>query len=217
MSKILTTLLLFISIISYGQVSESPRPMSLGLNNALTVSLTGVSVGDAERIWKKYASQFDGSSKWNKKAQELFIDKASINTIGENTVDLYSKAEKVGDDVLFSVWFDLGGAFLSSTAHADKYSAASEVMVDFSREVEKFKTQEKLENEESKLKSLSGNMKDLTRDKEGYEKDIKKAEEKIAELKGKIEQNLKDQAAKQAEIDAQQSVIETVKTTLSKI
>ena len=104
--------------------------------------------------------------------------------------------------MLFSVWFDLGGAFLSSTAHADKYPAASEVMVDYYREVEKYKTQEKLENEESKLKSLNGNLKDLTRDKENHEKDIKKAEEKIAELKAKIDQNVKDQAAKQAEIDA---------------
>ncbi len=217
MSKILITLFLFFSLYSFGQVSEGMKPMSRGNNNALTVSLSGVSVNEAEKIWKKYVDKYDGRDKWNKKAKELFIDNASISTIGDNTVDLYSKAETMGDGVLFSVWFDLGGAYLSSIAHADKYVAASEVLSGYYREVEKYKTEQKLDNEENKLKDLTGNMKDLARDKESYEKDIKKAEEKINDLRARIEQNNKDQAAKQAEIDAQRSVVDGVKSTLGKI
>lgn len=40
--------------------------MSQGNNNALVVSLVGVSQNDAEKIWKKYMDEFGGKSKFNK-------------------------------------------------------------------------------------------------------------------------------------------------------
>jgi len=207
----------FIPGLMIAQVSEGGKPMTQGTNNALTVTLNGISVSDAEKIWKNYIGPFDGKSKYNKKANELFVDNASIASVSPNTIDLYSKAEKVGNDVNFSVWFDLGGAYLSSIAHPDRYPAAVEVMKGYLREISRFKTNEQLKEEEKKLDKLNSSLKDLTRDKEGYEKDIKKAEDKITESKSKIDQNIKDQAAKQAEIDAQRSVIDKVKSDLDKI
>ncbi|MBK6374550.1 MAG: hypothetical protein IPF67_15795, partial [Saprospiraceae bacterium] len=81
------------------QVSEGLRSMSQGNNNALVVSLVGVSQNDAEKIWKKYMDEFGGKSKFNKKSGELYTDNASLPTISENTVDVYGKAEKLGDDI----------------------------------------------------------------------------------------------------------------------
>ena len=106
---------------------------------------------------------------------------------------------------------------MTSITQPEKFSAASEILSGFYREVEKFKTEQKWEAEEKKLKSLSSDMKDIIRDRESDEKDIKKAEAKIAELKAKIMENLKTQATKQSEIDAQQIVVDGVKATLGKM
>ena len=199
------------------QVSEGLRSMSQGNNNALVVSLVGVSQNDAEKIWKKYMDGFGGKSKFNKKSGELFTDNASLPTISENTVDVYGKAEKLGDDIIFASWFDLGGAYLSNAAHPERYKAGSDIMIGFLKEIERFKISESLKVEERKLDKLNGNLKDLVRTNESLAKDIKKAEEKIADAKLKIEQNTKDQAAKQSEIDAQKALVDGVKSNLEKI
>ena len=217
MKNIILVICLLFSFRMFSQVSESLRPMSQGNNNSLTVSFNGISTNDAEKIWKKYVDQFGGKSKYNKKAKELFTDNASIGSISENTLDIYSKAEKLGDDVLFTAWFDLGGAYLSSAAHPTKYPAASDLMMGYIKEVNKFRKNELLKEEEKKLESLNGNLKDINRDKDNYEKEIKKAEEKIADYKSKIEQKMKDQSAKQAEIDAQKTVVDGVRSNLEKI
>lgn len=214
------TILLILLLSSFkltAQVSESLRPMSQGNNNSLTVSFNGISTNDAERIWKKYVDQFGGKSKYTKKAKELFVDNASIGSINDNTIDIYSKAEKLGDDVIFTVWFDLGGAYLSSAAHPTKYPAASDLMSGYIKEVNRFKTSEKLKEEEKKLSGLESDLKDMNRDKENYEKEIKKAEERIADYRSKIEQKVKDQSAKQAEIESQKTAVDGVKSTLDKI
>lgn len=217
MNKLILFLCTFLPLLATAQVTESSKVMSQGSNNALTVSLTDISVSDAEKVWKDFAKTFGGKIKYNKKEKEYFVDDASVPSVSTNTIDLYSKAEKVGTEVAYSVWFDLGGGYLSSTSNAAMYSNAVSFMKDFLREVERFKINEQLKIEMKSLEKLNDNLKSLTRDKEGYEKDIKKAEEKITESKAKIEQNIKDQASKQSEINAQQSKIDKIKSDLSKL
>ncbi|HQN57849.1 MAG TPA: hypothetical protein PLR24_11470, partial [Saprospiraceae bacterium] len=80
-----------------------------------------------------------------------------------------------------------------------------------------FKINEQLKVEMKALDKLNDNLKSLTRDKDGYEKDIKKAEDKITESRAKIEQNVKDQANKQTEINTQQAKIDKIKADLQKL
>lgn len=84
-------------------------------------------------------------------------------------------------------------------------------MNDFVREINRFKLNEHLKTEMNKISKMNNDLKKLVSDKDSYEKDIKKAEEKIVDAKAKIEQNIKDQAAKQAEISTQQAAIDKVK------
>ena len=102
-------------------------------------------------------------------------------------------------------------------AHPERYKAGSDIMIGFLKEIERFKISESLKVEERKLDKLNGNLKDLVRTNESLAKDIKKAEEKIADAKLKIEQYTKDQAAKQSEIDAQKALVDGVKSNLEKI
>ncbi len=217
MNKLILFLCSFFPLLASAQVTESVKAMSQGSNNALSVSLADISVSDAEKVWKDFAKTFSSKIKYNKKEKEYFVDDASVPSVSPNTIDLYSKAEKVGNEVAFSVWFDLGGGYLSSASNAAMYSNAVSFMKDYMKEVERFKINEQLKVEMKALDKLNDNLKSLTRDKDGYEKDIKKAEDKITESRAKIEQNVKDQANKQTEINTQQAKIDKIKADLQKL
>ncbi|MCO6460021.1 MAG: hypothetical protein J5I59_01350 [Saprospiraceae bacterium] len=213
-------LFLFIFIIPFfltAQVSESVLPMSQGSYNSLTITLKDISQKDAENVWKDYMKSLGNKTKYLRKEKEYFVDDASVPQISSSTIDIYSKSEKTGNDILFTVWFDLGGGYLTSKSQPEKYTAAVTMLNDYQREISRFKTNELLKTEEKTLSQLNSDLKRLVNDKEDYEKEIKKAEERIASYKAKIEQNIKDQSAKQTEITKQQAVVEKVKTDLSKI
>ena len=51
--------------------------------------------------------------------------------MGNNTVDIYAKWEKITDgETKLIMAFDLGGAFLSSSKQADQYSVAKDIVRD---------------------------------------------------------------------------------------
>lgn len=50
MNKLILFLCTFLPLLAAAQVTESSKVMSQGSNNALTVSLTDISVSDAEKV-----------------------------------------------------------------------------------------------------------------------------------------------------------------------
>lgn len=199
------------------QVTEVASPMSAGNNNSLSVIINGLEPKTVEDLWKNYVKKFDGKDKYNRKAKELFIDNATIKTISDNTVDIYSKAEKAGDATQLTAWFDLGGAYLSSSAHPERYPAGVAIMNDFLKETERYKVNNILKDAEKTLSKLEDDKKGMEKDVSGWEKDIKKAEEKIADWRKDIEKSKADQEKKQAEIEKQKAEIERIKSDLSRI
>jgi hypothetical protein len=215
--KLIFFLFTILPCVAWAQVSEGVKAMSQGSNNALTVTLSDIRANDVDAVWKDYMKTMGNKTKYQRKEKEYFVDDASMPEISKSTVDIYSKTEESGKDVQFSVWFDLGGGYLSSSGQPDQYKAAVNVMNDFVREINRFKLNEHLKTEMNKISKMNNDLKKLVSDKDSYEKDIKKAEEKIVDAKAKIEQNIKDQAAKQAEITTQQAAIDKVKSDLDKI
>ena len=199
------------------QVTESMSPMSIGTKNSLSVIVTGLEPKTVEDIWEKFAKKFDGKDKYNRKIKELFIDNATIKTISDNTIDIYSKAEKAGDATQFTVWFDLGGAYLNSQDHPDRYTSGVALMNDFLKETERYKVNNNLKDAEKALSKLEDQKNGMEKDVKGWEKDIQKAEEKIEGWKKDIEKSKNDQQNKQAEIEKQKTEIELIKSDLSKI
>jgi len=222
MNKLLTITLLFLAIFlinnkSYSQaVEESERAMSKGLNNALIVHIPNASAKVADKVWKKYSKDFKGKTKKDRKSNEWFTDDGKITGIGgSNTIDIYTQISENGDAVSMSAWFDLGGAFLSSFDHADAYNSAYDMLLDYAREVGKEMTEIELKNEEKELKHLDGELKKLAKAKEGYERDIENAKERIRQAEQNIENNLVEQDNTIKAIDQQKEVIEGVKVKLS--
>lgn len=209
---------LFLANSISAQVREQTRAMSLGNESALVIRMPDVDAKLVEEVWQNYLKDaYRGKTKWNRKEKEWFTDDVSITAIGgSNTVDLYTVIEQTGNDVELAMWCDLGGVFLSSASHRDRYEEAEEMLERFSMEVAKASVQVNLDQEEKKLKDLENEFQKLQKDNERLHKEIEKAEETIRKAREDISKNEKDQEAALKSIDTQKEAVEEVKKRLKK-
>ncbi len=193
------------------ELKEMDRLMSQGQKNSFSVVIDGLSKKDIEKSWGKYIKNHDTKSKWDKKKNEYFADNAKVRDISDNTIDIFSQLNEVGNRVELTVWMDLGGAFLSSNDHPQKVKEGEAFILKFATNMEKKRVDNFRKREEDKLGDLRGDLKDLQKDKGKLEKDIEDYEKKIAEAKKKIETNVANQSIKEEEIKVQEVYVEKVK------
>ena len=192
--------------------------MSQGKNNALTILLKRTDKKEIEKNLEKFLKKnYDGKTKRNKKSGEIFSDNSKIDKMSSNTVDIYAIVDEAGEDTQLTVWFDLGGAYLSSAIHTDRFPAGEKVLNDFALTVSKAQVEEELKSQKKSLGKLEGDLKDLEKDEKKLHKDIKEWEEKIAKAKKEIEEKQLAQKNKVKEIETQKQVVKDVETTLKKL
>jgi hypothetical protein len=197
-------------------VEETSYSFSTGKQNCLKVPVYEANENDVKKIWAKKMKSF--KAKVSKQKGEIFADNALVKDISDNTIDIYAKTEQTKDNLVYLyVAFNLGGAYLNSSDHADMYKVAEKMLKKFSKDIsvdvlsEKLKEQEKiLKKKIGEKESLEKRNKNLKEDIEHYKEKIKKAEEEIKENEAKKEDKVK-------EIEAQQKVVDELKTKLSKI
>jgi valyl-tRNA synthetase len=220
MRKAILLSLIFVfvaSVFATAQVRESQRKMNQGTNNAMVLNLPDVEEKFIKKLWEDYMDDFyDVKTKRVRKAKEYLSDNAEIAAIGGNTpIDVYAYFEGDKEDVELTVWFDLGGAYLSSTDHPDRYKEAEKMLMRFALEVAKESTKLELEDQEDMLKDLEKDLAKLKKDNDRYHKTIENAKKKIAEAEDDIEQNEKDQVSMQAKIEEQLKAVEAVRKKLN--
>lgn len=201
------------STTSQAQVMEGKRLMSLGQYNALSVDLPHTKKGEVEKAWTKYMKEFGHKTKRNV-SQEVFVDNATIAAMSRNTVDIFATINEKGEDTELVVWFDLGGAFLSSEMHTDRYPVAEKMLWDFCMRVSKTAVEEELNTQEVQLQKLSDKLLRLRQEKQSLEKDIMEYAEKIAEARRQIEGVTKEYNTAKEERMAQETAVENVKSKL---
>ncbi len=194
------------------QIAEQEKTMSQGLHNALVLELPDCQDKFVDKLWKKYLKDYKGGkTKKVKKEPELFTDDVQIPAIGgANTVDLYTRIRENGDDVFLSLWVDLGGAYLNSAEHPDRYLEGEKLLMRFALEVTKEKIKIEIKNEEDKLKDFERTLKKLERANDNYHRDIEQAKEKIKKAEDNIEKNVQEQDSTRKQIEDQQEVVRKV-------
>ena len=202
----------------FAYIKEEEKLMSQGERNALVMEIAAKD-GLVEDQWKDFLNSFKAKPKWMKKEKEWFSDNAIIEEIGgNNPIDIYATIEgSKGDITTISVWFDLGGAFLSSYQHAEKYKQAQKFMSKFNNEVQIALVKKEIEKEEKKLKKEESNLKDLIKDNENLHKDIENYKEKIKKAEADIIKNDKDQKDTQKNIEDQRGVVKKVQSKLEQL
>jgi hypothetical protein len=200
-----------IGISAYAQkikVKESRESIGGGSNNALVVTLSEVSPSEAEEAFRSFMKQYDG--KRSSKDGGIFVDNATIKEIGgNNTVDIYGKAQGKKDDpeITFVIAFDMGGAFLNSSDHKDQYKAAEKIVKDFAVKATKDAIEDKLKAAQKVQSGLEDDQKSLEKDQKHLNNDIEDYKAKIKKAEDDIAKNKTDQDKKKGEIEAQKKVV----------
>ena len=197
------------------KVDESNEHIGNGKNPALVVSIYDATPDEVESKWKSLMKDYKGKMSTN---DGVFADNAVIQSInGNNTIDVYAKAEKVKDgETKLIVAFDLGGAFLSSSMN-DKLKEAKKIVNDFAIKITKDaiagqrKAAEKvLGNLQDEHKDLEKKQEKLNSNVEDYKAKIEDYNKKIKEAQDDLATNKTDQEKKKGEVDAQTKIVEAV-------
>ncbi len=216
-ASLLFMFLMFSIATMFAQIKEGSASMSKGSENAFSIELRQTEAKEVSKAWEKYVKKFKGKVKRDKKSGEIFADDCEIEAMSSNTVDIYSSLRQSGENTTLTVWYDLGGAFLSSSMHGDKIPVVEKMLQEFAISVDRASVEEDLKEQEKILKGLEKDLKGLEKDKEKSEDEIVKCEKKIVEEKEAIKVNLEDQKVKVGEIEAQKKVVEQIRDALKKL
>ena len=209
MNRLFTLLALALASSSIAQttltVTEKVEAVDGVSRNSLSVMIPDASTDDIKKAWKKQLKDLKG--KVSDKTV-IFGDDCESKAMGENTFDVYSVVEEATDEgVRLVAAFDLGGAYLSTTDHPEKYPAAEKILKDFAIAQAKEVVKIEIETSQKILKGFEKDLSGLEKDKSNLEKDIADYEKKIEEAKAAIEKNVAAQANKKSEVEGMKAVI----------
>jgi hypothetical protein len=221
MKRVLLSVLIVLvaTVYSNAQISvqEETISMSQGLQNGFSVELLG-NEEDLGKVWGKHLKEYKGKkAKYNKKTNEYFADNLKIKGISNNTVDVYAVFAPLNDGVRMIVWYDMGGAYLSTEAHGNSAIIGKQIVHDFAAKVKQEQAKMIIAEEAGKLKALEKNMEKLAKDEADIKKGIEELKIKIAKLQETVTNNKTSQTSKQEEIDQQKVILKKAKATLDNI
>lgn len=197
------------------KVDESTERIGNGKNSALVVNIYDATSDEVESKWKSLMKDYKGKMSTS---DGVFADNAVIQSInGNNTIDVYARAEKVKDgETKLIVAFDLGGAYLSSSMN-DKLKEAKIIVKDFAIKTTKEAIAGQRKDAEKALDNLQDDQHDLEKKQaklnssiEDYKAKIEDYNKRIKEAGDDIAKNITDQEKKKAEVDSQKKVVEAV-------
>lgn len=199
------------------KVEEVLENMSKGTQKGLAIEFTEISEDFLWKEFKDWVDKFKGKTKVDKKNNEIFSDDAFLKEISANTFDIYGKIINKGKSQKLIMFIDLGGAFLNTQMHADKYKIMEGYLLEFGKSVIKNDLQNRLEEAENVLKKLEKEKKDLEQEQSKSLKNIEDAKNTIKKEEENIEANKKKQAEKDKQILEQAKVVEGLKNEYQKV
>ncbi len=205
----LLIILVVVSVLSFGQqkieITSGNESFSVGKVDVLKATVFEADRKHVEKSWKKLLKRYCSSVKVK---SEIFADDVLIKKMSDNTVDIYTKINAKTDNVVEIVCaVDLGGAFLSKSAHPEKFKVFETILYDFVVDVSKEAIRDKINEEEKIFSKLDKDQTKLLSDQKNMTNEIEEYKQKIIDNEKAIEKNLKDQEQKKKEIEAQKALI----------
>ena len=118
-------------------------------------------------------------------------------------LDQVNEALALADGIKVAVAIDLGGAYLSSREHNDKYSVFVKKMKAFASRTAAQAMNDKIATEKKIFAALEKDQKNLIKEKEKKEKDIVDAKKEIEDSEKKLVENKSNTEAKSKELAVQ--------------
>jgi len=195
------------------KVKEENEKFSSGSQNCLSVIIYENELDAVDKEFKSLMKDF-GYDKQSSDGDLHFYDNVKFKDLGNNPADVYSKVEKAKEPktVKISVAFDLGGAYMSSSQHKDKYEYFRKMLNEFAVKLTKEAVNEQLKVANKVLSGYEDKQASLEKDNKNLDEDIKSYNEKIKKAQDDIAKNKSDLEVKKKEIEVQKKVTETLKS-----
>ncbi len=199
------------------KVNETSFGFNTGNHHALFVTIFEATSKEVSKAWQKKLRDFKG--KTSEKKGEIFSDNAMIKDFKDNnTVDIYTRFEDTKDgNTKMYVAVDMGGAYLSSSDHAEKYKAMQKILYNFAKKISEDIVNKQMKDASKILSGIETEQKRLEKENADLHKSIENYQEKIKNAEEDIKTNLTNQEAKKKEIENQQKVVNALQEKLKGI
>ncbi len=210
---------LMISATGTAQISECTGVMSKGSHPCFSFTMDNMDERTAFQTFRSHVrSEYRTRVRRDRREDEFTASEVNIMSIHPtNELNIYAKFNEAGGSVEVRVWFEMGDDFISTEKYPQTEEGIIAFMENFKRALVREQTKEILSNQENELQSLERQLRRLKRDKDGYEGDIRDAEEAIKEARKNIEKNLQNQAEAEVSIQNQRNKIEQTKQKLREL
>lgn len=217
MKTVLSVLFVALSVSLFAQkkevtITEEIYTFSIGSKNSITIILPDSKKDVVNKSLVKEIKSWGGKMKTSKTEITTFqsIDKKLFDG---KSFDSYAKIYQSGQDVKISIAIDLGGAFLSSSQHPDKFNQMKEKLYKFAIDAGNASLAADSKAEEKLLKTMNKDLKSLEKNDASYKKNIEKLKKEIESNENSIRENNLVIDKKREEITSQEAKIKEIKKT----
>ena len=176
--------------VNFGKVSHNAMITTVYYSDAKTVEK------EVKNFMKNYKAKAESKKGY------LFGSNLIINSVSDKPMDMYATITQVkgSTDVELCIAFDLGGAFLDSKSHSEKYEAASELVKKMALSITEKKYGDMLKVQEKKVAKVQKDYDNLTKGVDKLEKENSTSRKEIETCKRKIEDNEKKISSNETKI-----------------
>ncbi|MBK7567176.1 MAG: hypothetical protein IPI31_05060 [Bacteroidetes bacterium] len=199
------------------EVKEVVSPLSMGERSGYSVSLGDRSEKDVVKALKIWINDIQKKVEVDETGKHEFkATNITAPTLSENPSNIYFLFTTEKDELIVTGFFEVNGAFVSSTTNPDKVKACETLMQKFVYRLEKIAIQETVTAEQKILEQRNDEQTSLEKKNKQLNDQITEWEESIKKAKSELETNAKNQEAKKEEIASQQKKLNEIQSELKK-
>ena len=199
------------------EVKEVVSALSMGERSGYSVSLGDRSEKDVVKALKIWINDIQKKVEVDETGKHEFkATNITAPTLSENPSNIYFLFTTEKDELIVTGFFEVNGAFVSSTTNPDKVKACETLMQKFVYRIEKIAIQETVTAEQKILEQRNDEQTSLEKKNKQLNDQITEWEESIKKAKSELETNAKNQEAKKEEIASQQKKLSEIQSELKK-
>lgn len=189
------------------EVTTESKKLQNDFRDAIKVSIPKVEKKTVEKEWKRLMKDYDAEDV--DRGKEIIADNVLIESITDNTIDIYAKAEEKDNKVNFFVAVDLGGDYLAEEDAS--FATMKNIVKNFAARLASEAYEEIIDDQLDVVDDINDEIEDINDDKEHLEKKNEKYREKIKENNYEIEELTEELDKQDEKLEKEQEILEQLK------
>ncbi len=193
------------------QVKYGTSMFDGGTRVSSSIEIENIDEDLVSKRWSSYLKNYDGKLKNHK--GEYFLDNAKVAAISPDTLDMYSRVDESGDNVIVTLTINRNGEFISNAA--GKEFGADDLLLRFKNQIKKEQAENEHAAAEKILKGMEKEMRELEDKNNKLSQEIKEMKSKIADNERSVSSNEKSIGEMNQKIREQDNVVKAAKSKVS--